>query len=328
MFGIGSGELFLFAVVALIALGPKRLPEFMKMIGKTLREVRRATGELRKQSGIDELMREDPVGLRALNQEINRDIERTAPTRSTPKLSAEDRTRELPDEGVDIAHAKHLIARGDDVVGVAPAVAIQPAEGAIARPSDAAVVLKDGPAPTPPGEPTMLGVAAVDPYAASGVLAAKRKARAKASVPPPPPPRPSSAPQVPAPSSAPRIPSPSSAPRIPSPSSAPRIPSPSAAPGKRSVPPPPPPEALRRSVRPSQHPSDGPPQSNAPAQGSSAPSIPKAPRVPTISGMAPAPIEAPRSEAASGMSGARPKRASLPPSLPPSIPPPSPKEES
>ena len=106
MFGIGSGEMLVFAVVVLIALGPKRLPEFMKTVGKGLREVRKATNDLRKHSGIDELMRDDPAGLRALS----RDISRAPAPRREQKLTADDLAKEAPPEGVDIAHA-HFLAK-------------------------------------------------------------------------------------------------------------------------------------------------------------------------------------------------------------------------
>ncbi len=47
MFNIGSGELALIAVVALLVLGPKRLPELARGIGKFMREFRRQTDEVR-----------------------------------------------------------------------------------------------------------------------------------------------------------------------------------------------------------------------------------------------------------------------------------------
>lgn len=47
MFNIGSGEIALIAVVALLVLGPTRLPELARGIGKFVREFRRQTDEVR-----------------------------------------------------------------------------------------------------------------------------------------------------------------------------------------------------------------------------------------------------------------------------------------
>lgn len=44
---IGSTELIVILVVALILLGPKRLPEMGDAIGKTLRKFRQASREIR-----------------------------------------------------------------------------------------------------------------------------------------------------------------------------------------------------------------------------------------------------------------------------------------
>lgn len=46
MFGLGAGELFLILVLALIFIGPKKLPELAKGLGKGLREFNKAKNEL------------------------------------------------------------------------------------------------------------------------------------------------------------------------------------------------------------------------------------------------------------------------------------------
>jgi len=61
MFGIGSTELALFLVIVLLAVGPEKLPTFMRTVGKGLRQVRNASREFKEAIGLDELMREgDP----------------------------------------------------------------------------------------------------------------------------------------------------------------------------------------------------------------------------------------------------------------------------
>jgi len=48
MFNIGPQELLLILLVALVVVGPKRLPELSRSIGKGLRELRKAQDEVRK----------------------------------------------------------------------------------------------------------------------------------------------------------------------------------------------------------------------------------------------------------------------------------------
>lgn len=61
MFGIGPTELAFFLVIVLLAVGPDKLPAFMRTVGKGLRQVRNASREFKEAIGLDELMREgDP----------------------------------------------------------------------------------------------------------------------------------------------------------------------------------------------------------------------------------------------------------------------------
>ena len=47
MFGIGMPELLLIMAVALLVLGPKRLPEIARSLGRGMAEFRRASTDLR-----------------------------------------------------------------------------------------------------------------------------------------------------------------------------------------------------------------------------------------------------------------------------------------
>lgn len=49
MFGLSFGELVIIAVLALVLLGPDRLPDAMKTVGKGLREFKKATDDLKDQ---------------------------------------------------------------------------------------------------------------------------------------------------------------------------------------------------------------------------------------------------------------------------------------
>ena len=56
MFGIGTTELILIMVVALLVLGPKKLPDMARSLGKGMAEFRRASNEFTRSltASIDE----------------------------------------------------------------------------------------------------------------------------------------------------------------------------------------------------------------------------------------------------------------------------------
>ncbi len=49
MFGIGGQELFFIIILALILLGPSKLPDLMKTLGKAMGEFQRASNDFQKE---------------------------------------------------------------------------------------------------------------------------------------------------------------------------------------------------------------------------------------------------------------------------------------
>lgn len=49
MFGIGTGELLLLALIALLVLGPERMPKLMRDVGKTMGDLRQTSDQLREE---------------------------------------------------------------------------------------------------------------------------------------------------------------------------------------------------------------------------------------------------------------------------------------
>ena len=49
MFGIGTTELLVLFVLGLLVLGPKRLPELARTVGRGLAEFRRASSDIRRE---------------------------------------------------------------------------------------------------------------------------------------------------------------------------------------------------------------------------------------------------------------------------------------
>lgn len=57
MFNLGTPEIVLILIVALIVMGPKKLPEMAKSLGKGLREFRKAADDLK--DSIEKDLREE-----------------------------------------------------------------------------------------------------------------------------------------------------------------------------------------------------------------------------------------------------------------------------
>lgn len=79
MFGIGMPEMLLILAIALIVIGPKKLPDLAKSLGKAMGEFKNAASDLKDSIGIDN---DDFKEVKTTFEDINKDI------RDTVDLSA------------------------------------------------------------------------------------------------------------------------------------------------------------------------------------------------------------------------------------------------
>lgn len=61
MFGFSFGEIVLLLLVGIVVVGPRRLPSMMRTAGQWVAKLRRMSFELRTQSGIDDLIRQEGI---------------------------------------------------------------------------------------------------------------------------------------------------------------------------------------------------------------------------------------------------------------------------
>ena len=59
MLDLSFGELLIIALVLLVVVGPRELPTMLRKLGQGVAKLRNMTWQLREQSGIDEVLREE-----------------------------------------------------------------------------------------------------------------------------------------------------------------------------------------------------------------------------------------------------------------------------
>jgi TatA/E family protein of Tat protein translocase len=115
MFGIGMPELILILAVALVVIGPKKLPDLAKSLGKAMGEFKKATNEIKDSMQLDSGIKEVKTSFEDLEKELKKPVESassdastdTAATSSEGKTAAEG-DRETVTEVAEVsAKASH-----------------------------------------------------------------------------------------------------------------------------------------------------------------------------------------------------------------------------
>jgi len=74
MFGIGMPEMLLILAIALIVIGPKKLPDLAKSLGRAFAEFKRATSELKESFEIDSELKEIKTTFNEMSGELKEAI--------------------------------------------------------------------------------------------------------------------------------------------------------------------------------------------------------------------------------------------------------------
>lgn len=64
MFGLGIQELLMILVVALVIIGPKKLPDLARALGRAMREFRSATDDIKQSFTMDPLNMDTPSAIK------------------------------------------------------------------------------------------------------------------------------------------------------------------------------------------------------------------------------------------------------------------------
>ncbi len=70
MFGMSMTEIIIIAIFALIVLGPKELPQVARTVGKTLRDVRKASDDLKETFEREVMLEKPPPAIRPVAEAV------------------------------------------------------------------------------------------------------------------------------------------------------------------------------------------------------------------------------------------------------------------
>jgi sec-independent protein translocase protein TatB len=101
MFGIGMPEFILLMAIALIVIGPKKLPDLAKALGRALGEFKKATSDLKDSLDIDAPLSDVKRSFNDLNKNLTKDLYKKTLEDATPEKQAAPTAQVPPESGPD-----------------------------------------------------------------------------------------------------------------------------------------------------------------------------------------------------------------------------------
>ena len=118
MFGIGMPEMILILAIALIVIGPKKLPDLAKSLGRAMREFKKATNEFKETMQVDSELSEVKKAFNGINEDVKKAVDlKPEPERKSADSipSDEEKDGKTDSETDDFGNLKNLKKAFDDL---------------------------------------------------------------------------------------------------------------------------------------------------------------------------------------------------------------------
>jgi Tat protein translocase TatB subunit len=101
MFGIGMPEMLLILAIALIVIGPKKLPDLAKSLGRAFAEFKRATSELKESLEIDSELKDIKTTFNGMSNEIKEAMDVDVNAESGNQKTGDDSQKDDHEKEID-----------------------------------------------------------------------------------------------------------------------------------------------------------------------------------------------------------------------------------
>lgn len=111
MFGIGSTELLIILVVAIVVIGPKKLPEMMRTLGKGMAEFKRVSTDVK--DTLDKEVRQAEEEIKKQEREVKEAAKKAAFKDAESVLKEPEKTETPKEEQAEVKETKPESADGE-----------------------------------------------------------------------------------------------------------------------------------------------------------------------------------------------------------------------
>lgn len=149
MFGISFPEFLVLGTVALLVLGPEKLPGMLRTLGQWLAKARKVTTEVRYQSGIDDVLRSEGLegGLNELRGLVRGGLGSSVLSHAAAQASAQPLRSNSPLDHFAPDKSREYPVEGSDAYGALPEDLLPPPPAPPAPPATLAAPGPEGPVP-------------------------------------------------------------------------------------------------------------------------------------------------------------------------------------